>query len=204
MESTAAANVFPLYAPAAGWNIVSVWGGVNDIVGGSTATQVFGYLVSIHRELHRAGFRTIVNTVTPCGTTTCTTGQQTTIATLNGLIRAQWWQFGDALADLNATTNLTDPTNTTYFYTDQLHMTDAGYTIVGGVWQSAVNSITGGTVTIVDRTYTVSALPTCNSGAKGAMANVTDATSPAYLGTLTGSGAVFTPVICNGTAWVSY
>jgi len=215
MDSTAAAKVFPLYAPAVGWNIVSVWGGVNDIAAGLTASQVFGYLVSIHRELHRAGFRTIVNTITPCGLTTCTSGQQTSISTLNGLIRAQWWQFGDVLADLNATTNLTDPTNTTYYYTDQIHMTDAGYTIVGGVWQAAVNSITGGAAptvassgifsgTITNGTYTVSTLPTCNSGAKGAKANVTDAASPTYLGTLTGSGAVYTPVVCNGTAWVSY
>jgi len=215
MESTVAANVFPLYAPSVGWNIVSVWGGVNDIVGGSTATQVFGYLVSIHRELHRAGFRTIVNTLTPCGTATCTSAQQTIISTLNGLIRAQWWQFGDALADLNATTHLTDPTNTTYYYTDQIHLIDAGYSIVGGVWQAAVNSITSGTGPIVGAsgifsgtitagTYTVSTLPACNSGAKGTSASVTDAISPTYLGTLTGSGAVFTPVACNGTAWVSY
>lgn len=53
-------------------------------------------------------------------------------------------------------------------------------------------------------TATVSTLPACTSGIKGATQAVTDATSPTYLGTLTGSGAVYTPVVCNGTAWVSY
>ena len=50
---------------------------------------------------------------------------------------------------------------------------------------------------------TVATLPTCNSAAKGAKNIVSDATSPTYLGALTGSGAVVAPVVCNGSAWVS-
>jgi hypothetical protein len=49
--------------------------------------------------------------------------------------------------------------------------------------------------------YTVATLPT---GTVGMMAYVTDATSPTYLGTLTGGGAVKVPVFYNGTAWVSH
>jgi hypothetical protein len=49
--------------------------------------------------------------------------------------------------------------------------------------------------------YTVATLPT---GTQGDTAFVTDATAPTYLGTLTGGGAVVTPVFYNGTAWVSY
>lgn len=53
--------------------------------------------------------------------------------------------------------------------------------------------------------YTVATLPACNgTTTKGAEASVTDATAPTYLGTLTGGGSVVTPVICNGSAWVSY
>jgi hypothetical protein len=48
--------------------------------------------------------------------------------------------------------------------------------------------------------YTVATLPT---GAVGQRAYVTDATSPTYLGTLTGGGAVTCPVFHNGTEWVS-
>lgn len=50
----------------------------------------------------------------------------------------------------------------------------------------------------------VSALGTCNAAAKGQLKTVSDATSPTYLGTLTGGGTVYTPVTCNGTAWVSH
>jgi hypothetical protein len=33
---------------------------------------------------------------------------------------------------------------------------------------------------------------------------VSDASSPTFLGTLTGGSSTFTPVICNGTAWVAF
>lgn len=49
---------------------------------------------------------------------------------------------------------------------------------------------------------TVSALPSCVTGIKGARAAVTDANSPTYLGALTGGSSTFTPVVCNGGAWV--
>lgn len=50
--------------------------------------------------------------------------------------------------------------------------------------------------------YTVATLPT--AGVAGRIAYVTDATSPTYLGALTGGGAVTAPVFDNGTAWVSH
>ena len=51
--------------------------------------------------------------------------------------------------------------------------------------------------------FTVATLPTASAALKGATAFVTDATTPTYLGALTGGGAVCCPVFCNGTAWVS-
>ena len=51
------------------------------------------------------------------------------------------------------------------------------------------------------KAYTVATLP---AGSEGDIAYVTDATSPTYLGTLTGGGSVKVPVFYNGSAWVSY
>jgi hypothetical protein len=48
------------------------------------------------------------------------------------------------------------------------------------------------------------ALPGCSAAIKGQSAVVSDATSPAYLGTYTSGGTVATPVMCNGTNWVTY
>lgn len=52
--------------------------------------------------------------------------------------------------------------------------------------------------------YIVTGLPTCNSGTKGDLAYVTDATSPTYNSTLSGSGSVIVLAFCNGTNWTAH
>ena len=52
-------------------------------------------------------------------------------------------------------------------------------------------------------TYTVSTLPVASTALKGSVAYVTDATSPTWLGTLTGSGAVGCLVFCTGVVWLA-
>lgn len=55
------------------------------------------------------------------------------------------------------------------------------------------------------QTYTVSGLPTCNAGATGYMAFVSDAAAvPVYNATTVGGGAVVLPVFCNGTNWTNH
>lgn len=101
----------------------------------------------------------------------------------------------------------------------------AGYTILGGIiTETGIGSgakniqdwVVGSThvftvdhlggivsgATIQPHVYTVSGLPA--AGSAGRTAYVTDATAPTYLGTLIGGGTTGTPVVDNGTAWVSY
>jgi len=54
------------------------------------------------------------------------------------------------------------------------------------------------------KSYTVATLPTCNAGAEGNVAYVTDATTPTYNAALVGGGAVKVPVFCDGSAWTSH
>lgn len=53
-------------------------------------------------------------------------------------------------------------------------------------------------------TTTVSGLASCSATTKGMATAVTDASSPTYLGTVTGGSTTYAPVICNGTNWVTY
>lgn len=73
-----------------------------------------------------------------------------------------------------------------------------------GQFNVDINGNATGNSLRISATYTVSTLPTCSGTNKGQQTVVTDASSPTYLGALTGSGAVYAPVICNGTIWVSY
>jgi hypothetical protein len=52
--------------------------------------------------------------------------------------------------------------------------------------------------------YTVSTLPACSPAGKGTWYAVSDASSPTFLGALTGGSSTFTPAICNGTVWVAF
>ncbi len=53
--------------------------------------------------------------------------------------------------------------------------------------------------------YTVATLPTCNAGATGYKAYVTDAAAvPVYNATVAGGGAVILPVFCDGTNWTNH
>lgn len=53
-------------------------------------------------------------------------------------------------------------------------------------------------------TATVSGLPTCNSGSRGLLYMVTDASSPTYNSALTGGSSTVTLAACNGSAWTAH
>lgn len=65
---------------------------------------------------------------------------------------------------------------------------------------SAFGPLEASTLT-TSNAYTVATLPA--AGVAGRRAYVTDATTPTFLGALTGGGAVVCPVFDNGTAWVA-
>ena len=73
--------------------------------------------------------------------------------------------------------------------------------VTGGDIGKWVPQMSSGTV--ITTPVLTANLPTCSAALKGASSAVTDATSPTFNATLTGGGAVFTPVICNGTNWVT-
>lgn len=80
---------------------------------------------------------------------------------------------------------------------DVAALTALGFTTVGVAGQGAVLKVT----TVYSAAGT--ALPTCNAGAEGTHAVVSDATSPTYHGTYTSGGAVHSPVYCDGTNWLT-
>lgn len=88
--------------------------------------------------------------------------------------------------------------------------TNTGNPIIGTTGSDAdinMNLYASGTGEIIAHSpvqlpgYTVATLP---SGQKGAEAYVTDATSCTFLGSVTGGGSTFCPVIFDGTAWVGH
>lgn len=78
---------------------------------------------------------------------------------------------------------------------DSTHMT----ALMSAGGYARVTNIKG----VVPGLLTVSTLPSCNAASEDAVAFVSDATAPSYLGALTGGAGVHVRVRCNGTAWLS-
>ena len=78
----------------------------------------------------------------------------------------------------------------------------AGTVVDNGIDELQING-SASVTTLKTSSFTVATLPAPPLQGLGAIAHVTDALNPTYLGTLTGGGTVKCPVFYNGTAWVS-
>jgi hypothetical protein len=85
--------------------------------------------------------------------------------------------------------------------TGQLNLNDGSTTITN--YRDLKLRALIGTTTVQTGIYTVSGLPTCNAGAEGTRAGVSDLLTPTFLATAVGGGAIHGSVYCNGTGWVT-
>jgi lysophospholipase L1-like esterase len=119
-------------------NWLIAWEGTNQLVI-STAQAAYDLMVQYCQERRAAGAdKIIVGTMLPAEFTTEEKRQQ-----YNTLIRTNWASFADAMADVGDDPTIGqegDNLNLTY-YTDETHMTDAGYAIVAGIFEDAVLSL---------------------------------------------------------------
>ena len=75
----------------------------------------------------------------------------------------------------------------------------------GYMYGNASSAVTCATTILLAGPYSAAGtpLPTCNTGTKGKMAYVSDATAPSFRGTYVSGGAVITPVFCDATNWLT-
>src|SRR5262249_41231009 len=120
-------------------NVAVVLGGYNDWVNaGNTVPGTFSLLQRLCQHLRDMGWQVIV------GTLTSRTGQDVNKNIYNALIRTNWPQFADGLADIAADSRIGADgayANTTYFNADQIHPNDTGYTIMAGIVQTAITNL---------------------------------------------------------------
>ena len=120
-------------------NWLIAWEGTNEL-GISTAEGAYDLLVQYCQERRAAGAnKIIVGTMLPADGRSEVERQE-----YNDLIRTNWDSFADAFADVgdDPTIGQTgDNLNLTYYNADKVHMTDAGYAIVAGIFEDAVLSL---------------------------------------------------------------
>jgi hypothetical protein len=86
-------------------------------------------------------------------------------------------------------------------YTTGIDLTQ-GTCGAGGAFQGPNGSSVDCFGSVATGTATVSALPNCNTAAKGKRHFVTDASASAFASTVAGGGSTNVPVTCNGTNWI--
>lgn len=135
MDSNYAANDAPSYN-ATNRNLFIILAGINDISGGATLGQLQTALQSICAKARQTGFIVAVATVLPSNYSGTTSAQITLRQNYNTWMLANYTSFADYMIDFAADSRLSDPTNATYFNSDMLHLTDAGYAAMADVARS--------------------------------------------------------------------
>ncbi len=119
-------------------NYLVVITGTNDWTAGYSAEQTYAAIASYLTARKNKGWRVIATTLTSrCG------GYADFRRPLNNMIRQNWPQFADALADLGADPHMGQDNSCSDFvyFLDGTHYTVAGKRIVAEIIQNAVNSI---------------------------------------------------------------
>lgn len=138
-----------------GANVCVVWEGTNHLGAGATAVATYNALVAFCAARKAEGWQVIIMSILPRTDAAKPANFDANRATINGNFRTDFdaatsdaYAFGpavgttyaDLLCDVAADTLIGedgDSDNTTY-YSDKLHMTTAGYNIIGGHVRPAV------------------------------------------------------------------
>lgn len=125
-------NVAP-YFSATTANILIVEGGINDIYNGGTAAGMDTAIRSYCAQARVTGFMVYVQTIAASNGYGWSSPQETIRQAVNTDRRANWASYCDGLIDVDANAAFSNPANTTYFQSDQLHWTTAANTVVANL-----------------------------------------------------------------------
>lgn len=141
MAAGTASYVDPYYKSNRAHNICIPWAGTIELgTDGWTAQEAYDAYVDYCEARRAVGWQVVAVTALPRSESAAYYALR---STYNTLIRDNYTDFADALADVAADTTIGedgDETNETY-YRDKLHMTAAGYVIVAGIVQTAIETL---------------------------------------------------------------
>ena len=147
--TAAPTKVDPLYDSSATLNVVVMWEIINDMLSpsSSTAAQAYAHYQTYGNARKAANpgmkvvFGDLMNNVNVAnGPVNALLAADFTVATTSPFVwlAGPGVTYGDMLITFSTVNHLTDHTNLTYFQSDGLHLTLAGYTVVAGAIQTAL------------------------------------------------------------------
>lgn len=123
------------YPPWNGSNYAILFGGVNDAVGGADANTIWTRMTVWAAKMNSLGFKCFICTeIDGQNTALNAVGWRSTIQpALNTLIRNNYQGYFIDVIDFGADARMQDATNTTWFNPDKVHLTTAGYGVLGSI-----------------------------------------------------------------------
>lgn len=126
-------------------NICAVWAGTNSLSLGEdddfTGANAYSLLVAYCQARRAAGHQVVVFTCLPRDDDGLVATYEAQRLIFNASIRSGWTSFADALVDVAASGNLSNPENATYFDADKIHLTVAGEGVVAGLAYTAIRAL---------------------------------------------------------------
>lgn len=120
-------------------NLAFLWAGVNDLLTtADSAATIEGNISTWCLARQAAGFKVIVFTILPSNYGTKPPDFDTRRAALNNLLLANWASYADAIVDVGNNATLSDPNDTTYYFSDKLHLKTVGHAIVETMVKAAI------------------------------------------------------------------
>jgi hypothetical protein len=108
-----------------------IWEITNDLAANLTAAQAYNAIVKFAKSRKTPWRKVLVCTCLKRLGTSNDTKFEALRQAVNALLIANATSFCDGVIDLASDSRLSDPNNTTYFGADKIHLTDAGYVVVG-------------------------------------------------------------------------
>lgn len=141
MDASYATQIEPLFSPGKA-NVLVLWGGTNDLsLGGATAAAVLASTASLVAKARATGFTVVTGTLLPRTDGSKPVNFDANRATINAALRANAdGIYGDYIADPAADTRIGDDADSddTRYYSDKLHMTARGYSVVADSFRAAL------------------------------------------------------------------
>lgn len=127
-----------LQSQYAGDRIYIMLGGTNTLQTYRSAGLFIQQYTRFCRDRRAEGYRVIAGTLINRADDGLYAGWGNDRSVVNEYIRDNWQDFADGVADFGAAAALADPTNTTYFDADKLHLKDAGYAVIAATANAAI------------------------------------------------------------------
>lgn len=120
--------------------IAILWEGTNTIAGTGSLAQAQALTITQCRALRAQGMKVVVGTVLPRQDSVAAQFEPTRLA-YNTWLLANYPTFADGVANVAGDSRLQDPTNTTYFNPDKVHLNSTGYGVAAPIFSTAIAAV---------------------------------------------------------------